>query len=210
MKVYLKEHPRSLALGTDDYFLIFRYFGSDGTSGLNSSTASSSQTNLDYNSKSVGSSGQGANGGSGNSSGGGHHHHHQRPPFEAKCIAEFKKIEHVDVEAYVPLSRSECFGFLGLINIDRDIYLCTITRQAEVASPRQGDTICRIYGVEFHCLTKPDWDFVSLDANGYAIDVLNSPADQVEHPCTSIRKLLSNGSFYYSTNFDLTSVMQNR
>lgn len=32
----------------------------------------------------------------------------------------------------------------------------------------------------------------------------------LEHPCLAIRKLLSGGSFYYSTDFDLTNRLQNR
>lgn len=136
-----------------------------------------------------------------------------------KCIVEFAPVEKCDLKQYKPLSNQECHGFLGIINMDHDVYLCTITRKAQVASPRPGETIFRIYGVEFHCLTKPDWDFVNLDSNGYPMENTDSTstfedrtrsAAYVEHPCNNIKKLLSNGSFYYSTDFDLTSVLQNR
>ncbi|CAN6645717.1 polyphosphatidylinositol phosphatase Inp53p [Trichomonascus vanleenenianus] len=135
-----------------------------------------------------------------------------------RCIVEFAQTDSIGLQSYKPLSSNECHGFLGIINIDSDVYLCVITRQAQVASPRPGETISRIYGVEFHCLTRSDWDFITLDSNGYPIDVgsptpggtLDSRAPNFEHPCTSLRKLLGNGSFYYSTDFDLTSVLQNR
>lgn len=137
-----------------------------------------------------------------------------------KCIVEFAPIGKCDLQKYRPLSNQEIFGFLGIINMDSDVFLCTITKKAQVASPRPGETIFRIYGVEFHCLTKPDWDFVNLDNNGYPMENPDSAnptfedrsrvAPYVEHPCTNIKKLLSNGSFYYSTDFDLTSVLQNR
>ena len=32
----------------------------------------------------------------------------------------------------------------------------------------------------------------------------------IEHPCLAIKKLLSGGTFYYSTDFDLTNRLQNR
>lgn len=128
-----------------------------------------------------------------------------------KCIVEFSKItDTLELDTtYRPLSAQECYGFLGIINVDGEVYLCTITRAAQVASPRQNETVYRIYNVEFHCLTRPDWDFVTLDANGYAIDV-EQKAPSIEHPCTMLKKLLSNGSFYYSTDFDLTCTLQNR
>jgi hypothetical protein len=31
-----------------------------------------------------------------------------------------------------------------------------------------------------------------------------------EHPCLAIKKLLGDGTFYYSTDFDLTNRLQNR
>lgn len=129
----------------------------------------------------------------------------------AKCIVEFCHIDSLDMSHYRLLSHEECFGFLGLIEIDGDVYLCCITRKALAASPRPHETVFRIYGVEFHCLNKSDWDFVILDSNGVGIQGQN-PDEQrgIEHPCSNLRKILSNGSFYYSTNFDLTSPLQNR
>jgi hypothetical protein len=186
MRVYVKEQPRSLALATDEHVLIFRYF----------------------------------EGGSGNGN-------QPTTTQEPKCIVEFARRESIEFQEYTPLSNRECHGFLGIINIHRDVFLCSIIRRSQAASPKPGESIFRIYGVEFHCLTRPDWDFVTLDNNGYPVEGLPPGAvtpgyyDEsasssrtnilnMEHPCTNIRKLLGNGSFYYSTDFDLTCVLQNR
>ena len=32
----------------------------------------------------------------------------------------------------------------------------------------------------------------------------------LEHPCLALKKLLGGGTFYYSTDFDLTNRLQNR
>lgn len=91
-----------------------------------------------------------------------------------------------------------------------------------VARPRPGETVNKINGIEFYSVNSNAWDFLTLDMNGYAIDYNislagNSPIDSssrnhmgIEHPCASIRKLLSNGSFYYSSNFDVATVLQYR
>lgn len=138
-----------------------------------------------------------------------------------KCIVKFSTLDIVKFTGYVPLSTQDCHGFVGIINIGKHVYLGTITRSAQAASPRPNESISRIYGVEFYCLTSADWDFVALDANGVPIDTsfTNEATEfipgkgallNIEHPCASIRKLLSNGSFYYSADVDLTAVMQNR
>lgn len=134
-----------------------------------------------------------------------------------KVIVEFVAHSEFDTGSYKPLTHRECFGFLGIINVEGDIFLCCITHKAQVASPRPGETIFKIHAVEFFCLTSSDWDFVNLDANGYAIEQTNGMSNMegrapptTEHPCANIRKLLSNGSFYYSTDFDITAVLQDR
>jgi synaptojanin len=133
------------------------------------------------------------------------------PDKRSKCIVEFVQTDSLDMGVYRLLSHEECFGFLGLIEMEGDVYLCCITRKALAASPRPHETVYRIYGVEFYCLNKPDWDFVILDANGIGVQGQSIEEQRgIEHPCANLRKILSNGSFYYSANFDLTSPLQNR
>ncbi|KAL6451462.1 INP53 Polyphosphatidylinositol phosphatase INP53 [Candida maltosa Xu316] len=114
---------------------------------------------------------------------------------------------------YRSLLRKDVFGCLGLISVESQIYLAVITGAfTKVASPLENETVDKIYAVDFISLNNGDWDFVDLDSSGYPV-VSTEEADdyaRVQHPCFELRKLLSNGSFYYSNDFDLTSVLQNR
>lgn len=119
-------------------------------------------------------------------------------------------------KGFVPLVNRNIYGCLGLITIGGGIYLAVITGAvSDVASPLPYETINRIFAVEFLSITDDEWDFVNLDNNGYPI--ASGPdsddydvASRVPHPCWELRKLLLNGSFYYSNDFDLTSLLQNR
>ena len=53
------------------------------------------------------------------------------------------------------------------------------------------------------CLNSSEYDHVSADEDDLARDGL-------EHPCLARKKLLSDGTFYYSTDFDLTKRLQER
>lgn len=125
-------------------------------------------------------------------------------------------------QGYRTLIRRDVFGCLGLIYVEDQIYLAIITGAlTNVARPIENETVDKIYSVDFVSLNNDDWDFVELDSSGYPI-VVNEEQDdddnnitsdryaRVQHPCFELRKLLSNGSFYYSNDFDLTSLLQNR
>ena len=59
------------------------------------------------------------------------------------------------------------------------------------------------------CLNSSLYDQVSYDeSNHHLAD--DAPPDQFEHPCLQLKKLLSGGTFYYSTDFDLTNRLQDR
>lgn len=125
------------------------------------------------------------------------------------------------LDGFKPLLSREVFGCLGFITIDKQIFLAIITGAVtEVAKPVNYESVDRIYSVEFISLSKDTWDFATLDssgmpisqnANGMAEDDYDNGAYSMEpHPCNELKKLLSNGSFYYSNDFDLTSLLQNR
>ncbi|QPG73648.1 hypothetical protein FOA43_000960 [Brettanomyces nanus] len=124
---------------------------------------------------------------------------------------------------YRPMSRHKPLGFLGLISMGKDVFLCLITGRIEVATPLKDERINRIYDVDFHCLTNNTWDFIELNSNGYpntenengSHTGTNTPPGSYvplikQNPCYELRKILSDGSFYYSTDFDLTSTLQGR
>lgn len=140
-----------------------------------------------------------------------------------KCIIEFVKKDTIPFESkYRLLCPYECQGCLGLIEIGSEIFMCVITKDVMIARLRPGETVNRISSVEFYSINSDAWDFLTLDMNGYTIDYNISLAGSsvvdhnskshigIEHPCASIRKLLSNGSFYYSSNFDVATVLQYR
>ena len=68
------------------------------------------------------------------------------------------------------------------------------------------------------CLNNAYFDFNShstvegLGESDY-LDLYNAPSPRdvpVEHPCLALQKLLSDGTFYYSVDFDLTNRLQTR
>lgn len=135
---------------------------------------------------------------------------HSRP----LCAIELLPKSQLKGPKFEKLTNHEIHGFLGLIEIDHKIFICAITGKSKVANPIIGETVNKIYAVDFFCLNDERWDHVELDSNGYPIipeDDYNSISLQsMKHPCHDLKKLLSNGSFYYSSDFDLTSLLQTR
>ncbi|OBA23895.1 hypothetical protein METBIDRAFT_30265 [Metschnikowia bicuspidata var. bicuspidata NRRL YB-4993] len=118
---------------------------------------------------------------------------------------------------YKSLLNREVFGCLGLINVHGQIYVALITGASiNVARPLPYESVDKIHSVDFFSLSSNEWDFVNLDANGMLVplssdsDDYETSAARVAHPCFDFKKLLSNGSFYYSNDFDLTSLLQAR
>lgn len=139
----------------------------------------------------------------------------------ASCSLHLKHKDELKNNGYKKLTHHEIHGFIGLIEVENNIFIATITGSAKVASPIPGENINKIYAVDFYCLTDSRWDFLELDAQGRPLDQQindtsvpgeynNESAPLQQHPCFQYKKLLSNGSFYYSTDFDLTSILQER
>ena len=76
----------------------------------------------------------------------------------------------------------------------------------------------KIEAVQFFCLNSADYDDVvavdPYDPDSDAVSAYGQNLSRreipVEHPCLELQKLLSNGTFYYSTDFDVTNRMQDR
>lgn len=102
------------------------------------------------------------------------------------------------------LIKGRVHGCLGIINVGNQIFIAVITKaDLGVANPVDYETIDRIQGVEFLSLGSDQWDSMDTDVN-------EDEYNQYIHPCQDLQKLLSNGSFYFSNDFDLTSLLQNR
>lgn len=117
---------------------------------------------------------------------------------------------------YKPLINRDIHGCLGLIDVEGKTYLAVITgTMTDVAHPVPYESVNKIYGVEFISLASSEWDYVNLDSNGFPIQSADAQdydarLPRTPHPCFELKKLLSNGSFYFSNDFDLTSLLQNR
>ncbi|KID77446.1 Inositol-1,4,5-trisphosphate 5-phosphatase 1 [Metarhizium brunneum] len=143
----------------------------------------------------------------------------------AKCMVEFAPISSQLLKDYRPLSLMPVYGTLGLISANGEVFLSVITRAKRAATVRPGETVEKIATVDFYCLSSANYDdVVPLESqepdfsdtmstyssqSGYG-QSLSRREVAVEHPCHELRKLLSNGSFYYSTDFDVTNRLQDR
>ncbi|PQE08101.1 hypothetical protein CJF31_00008196 [Rutstroemia sp. NJR-2017a BVV2] len=189
VRVLLREYDRSIALVTSTHTLIFRHFPSTNESRANGSLTSvhsiPSRTSADGTSA-------------------------------PKCMVEFADAKTVDLSDYRTLSPMPAYGTLGLITINGDIFLCVVTGTTRAATVRPWETVEKILAVEFHCLNNAEYDNTFTDGlDPYSVEDnygqnLSRRDPIVEHPCLELQKLLSNGSFYYSTDFDLTNRLQDR
>ncbi|KAI1734417.1 SacI homology domain-containing protein [Xylaria scruposa] len=140
-------------------------------------------------------------------------------PTASKCMVEFSPASRGLLSDFRPLIPRPIYGTLGLVSIDRDVFLCVITHASRVATLRPGETVEKIVSVEFFCLNSAEYDYV-ISLNPYDNEPSDSPSaygqnlgrreGEIEYPYQELQKLLSNGSFYYSTDFDLTNRLQDR
>ncbi|KAM5451280.1 Inositol-1,4,5-trisphosphate 5-phosphatase 1 [Microsporum audouinii] len=129
------------------------------------------------------------------------------------CVVEFSSADSIPLAEYRTLGTG--LGTLGLIALaNSEVFICIVSQATAVANVRPGETVQRIDGVEFYCLNRPDYDLVQdpdLDTHnhyrGISYQGNESPA---ENPSLTLRKLLSDGSFYYSSDFNLTERIQDR
>lgn len=209
-KVLLQEKPhRAIALATATHVLVFKH-----------SSSSSSQLQGNQSSTSLHSV---APTNTGSASG-------------AKVIFELHPAGQFDATEYKTVSYS-VHGTLGLISIDRDVFLCVVSGTTKVATVRPGETIQRILSVDFRecfrlsmtdrialtksqdCLNSAEHDHILHGDINLHNEWLDEDQDYnhgkrepptTEHPCVDLKKLLSGGSFYYSVDFDLTNRLQDR
>ncbi|ETS87634.1 hypothetical protein PFICI_01462 [Pestalotiopsis fici W106-1] len=136
----------------------------------------------------------------------------------SKCMVEFSHRTDELLKDFRPLTPQPIFGTLGLISIGPDVFISVITQASRVASVRPGETVERIANVDFYCLnsaeydnvfTSNPWDNDYSDSSTYG-QQLNRREGEMEYPYQELQKLLSNGSFYFSTDFDLTNRLQDR
>lgn len=198
-ELYIRDSPfRSIAIVSSTHALILRYSSSSGEFAPNGSHSSLPSIR--------------SRGGNGDS-------------VVDKCMVEFTPVTEKLMRDYRTLSPRPIYGTLGLISVNGEVFLSVIAHATRAATVRPGETVERILGVTFYCLSSSDYDDVvpleSLETDiSDASSVYSSSSTYgqglsrrevaMEHPCHELRKLLSNGSFYYSTDFDITNRLQER
>ncbi|OTB06676.1 hypothetical protein M426DRAFT_318736 [Hypoxylon sp. CI-4A] len=191
-QLLLREYPhRAIAIATPTHALIFRYSSTTSEAIANGSLASVSSA---------------------------------RPRAAGdgpvpKCMVEFSPTSKELLSDFRPLTPRPIYGTLGLISINQDVFLCVITQAQRVATLRPGETVEKIVSVDFFCLNSAEYDnVISLNTYDNVLADSASPYGQnlsrregeIESPYQELQKLLGNGSFYYSTDFDLTNRLQDR
>lgn len=191
-QLLLREYPhRAIAIATPSHALIFRYSPTTSEAIANGSLASVSSARP----RAAGDS-----------------------PV-SKCMVEFSPVSKQLLSDFRPLTPRPIYGTLGLISINQDVFLCVITQALRVATLRPGETVEKIASVDFFCLNSAEYDNV-ISLNAYDGELSDSASTygqslgrrdgEIEYPYQELQKLLSNGSFYYSTDFDLTNRLQDR
>jgi inositol-1,4,5-trisphosphate 5-phosphatase len=181
IRVLIKDYPhRAIALATATHALVLRH----------SASTTENNGNPNASSTSLGSNGSGA----------------------TKCMVEFTRVEEIDLGDYRALHSVNVHGTLGLITVNSDVFLVVVN----------GETVQRIHSVGFYCLTSTSYDALLNDeVNPYPTDTIDEEGYEmgfggrkeqspIEHPCLELKKILSSGTFYYSSDFDLTRRLQDR
>ncbi|GFF59665.1 SacI domain and endonuclease/exonuclease/phosphatase family protein [Aspergillus udagawae] len=129
------------------------------------------------------------------------------------CLVEFSSLSSVDLTDYRCLCDGH--GTLGLIALDGDVFLCVVTGASKAGTVRPGEAVWRIDNVHFFCLNHSSYeDGLNYESESEFAAEEPSRGENKEivtdHPFLALKKLLSDGSFYYSLDFDLTDRLQNR
>ncbi|KAL4759544.1 SacI domain and endonuclease/exonuclease/phosphatase family protein [Aspergillus foveolatus] len=126
-----------------------------------------------------------------------------------RCLVKFASLSSIDLAGYRPLGSG--YGTLGLVTIDHDVFVCVVTRSSKAATVRPGETVLRIEDVDFYCLNRAEYEFIPYyDAESSVNEDTISNALPAKDPFLALKKLLTDGSFYYSLDFNLTDRLQDR
>ncbi|PLB54305.1 DNase I-like protein [Aspergillus steynii IBT 23096] len=141
----------------------------------------------------------------------------QRRTDSPRCLVEFASQSDVDLSSYQKLG--DGYGTLGLITFDDEVFLSVVTARSKAATIRPGENISRIDNVDFFCLNHSEYEdgfdhelrSSSPATEDFTHNVgLDSKELVAEHPFLALKKLLGDGSFYYSLDFNLTDRLQDR
>ncbi|KAJ5802239.1 uncharacterized protein N7503_004689 [Penicillium pulvis] len=130
-----------------------------------------------------------------------------------RCQVEFVDVASADLGAFRPLGAGH--GTLGLVTLNEDLFVCVVTTSSQAATVRPGEAVSRIDSVDFYCLNRSEYEY-GLDyepGTQFAVEERTGQDSRdvmTEHPFQALKKLLGDGSFYYSLDFNLTDRLQDR
>ncbi|KAF7585948.1 inositol polyphosphate 5-phosphatase [Aspergillus hancockii] len=112
----------------------------------------------------------------------------------SKCLVEFASLQSVDLKGYRVLGHG--YGTLGLITLGEEVFLSVVTVCLSHSDYE--------YGLEY----ESESSFAAEEFNrGPGFENKEMVTD---HPFLALKKLLCDGSFYYSLTFNLTDRLQDR
>lgn len=121
-----------------------------------------------------------------------------------------------DLGGFTALSNNLSFdGLFGLISVKGQVFIGVIVSSKKVAVPRwrldqddrivEEETVYQVLNINFYCIDNDRYDSMFDDLSD-----VNYERQLTEHPCGHFKKLISDGSFYYSKNFDMSNCLQER
>lgn len=144
-----------------------------------------------------------------------------------KVIVEFVPKETLQLTNFRDITPNksklkQIFGFLGFLNVKSNIHMGFITQRRKLALPIVVEDIYAITGVDFYCLNNDAYDhLIGRDVEEHQLllqeqlqaAAANAPGSDritLEYPAASVKRLLGSGSFFYLSDFDITSNIQDR
>lgn len=128
-------------------------------------------------------------------------------------IKKIPQSELDDESKYIEVKSCLFYGLLGLISINGSIFVGIISGVQNVGFPRWSTKNSRVIPSE-NIFKVLDVDFYSLDSmayDSYFIERNEQTHDKLihEHPCGSIKKLMGDGTFYFSKDYDISNIVKN-
>lgn len=121
--------------------------------------------------------------------------------------------EIIDSQKYTEVKSRIFHGLLGLLSIHGNLYIGVISGIQKVGFPRwkaenssivSSENVYKVLDVDFHSLDSEVFDHLFIEMSEQNHDRLIH-----EHPCGSLKKLFSDGTFFFSRDFDISNVLKN-
>ncbi|KAJ1033041.1 hypothetical protein NDA16_000320 [Ustilago loliicola] len=207
MHAYLQDAPRVIALVSDDLEASHNGLSSEKPSSPTAILISTQATPAEASDNAAALTGSTA----------------ANAPSSAKAVVEVVKEQEIEALTLQRLTSKPIHGSLGLINVGQDLFVAVVTAAQEVGAIRPGEVVMRITAVSFYCVNRSTWDDTLIseapgsqpethDSYGPGHEGAVTQPSVYEHPCTSLKKLLSTGTFYFAQGgtFDLSTRLDKR